>query len=153
MSLAQGWTASNQTTPNEVHETGGNDYRISHSVLTEGPTVAVSNSEDDGNLETIRDVVTPEKVHSTSHSTSASPGSTSPKDKDPPTRRPNADPSRVRKHNQRIFFYDYDALRMYGLIFSAVLFTLGILILTCGRCKNSISCGRKERRKYNVRQL
>ncbi|XP_030067792.1 FXYD domain-containing ion transport regulator 5 isoform X4 [Microcaecilia unicolor] len=130
MSLAQGWTASNQTTPNEVHETGGNDYRISHSVLTEGPTVAVSNSEDDGNL-----------------------GSTSPKDKDPPTRRPNADPSRVRKHNQRIFFYDYDALRMYGLIFSAVLFTLGILILTCGRCKNSISCGRKERRKYNVRQL
>ncbi|XP_030067790.1 uncharacterized protein LOC115475873 isoform X3 [Microcaecilia unicolor] len=138
MSLAQGWTASNQTTPNEVHETGGNDYRISHSVLTEGPTVAVSNSEDDGNLETIRDVVTPEKVHSTSHSTSASPGSTSPKDKDPPTRRPNA---------------DYDALRMYGLIFSAVLFTLGILILTCGRCKNSISCGRKERRKYNVRQL
>ncbi|XP_030067789.1 FXYD domain-containing ion transport regulator 5 isoform X2 [Microcaecilia unicolor] len=138
MSLAQGWTASNQTTPNEVHETGGNDYRISHSVLTE---------------ETIRDVVTPEKVHSTSHSTSASPGSTSPKDKDPPTRRPNADPSRVRKHNQRIFFYDYDALRMYGLIFSAVLFTLGILILTCGRCKNSISCGRKERRKYNVRQL
>ncbi|XP_069461007.1 FXYD domain-containing ion transport regulator 5-like isoform X1 [Ambystoma mexicanum] len=55
-----------------------------------------------------------------------------------------------RKKNDELFHYDYKTLRIQGLLFALILFILGILILTCGRCRDASCCRKKtKRRAYN----
>ncbi|XP_029432181.1 FXYD domain-containing ion transport regulator 5-like isoform X2 [Rhinatrema bivittatum] len=131
----ESWTAGILTTENVRLETGRTDSQISLSLPTEDSATAGPTPEDDGNVGNTTNTAETHESHSVSHSTLTSP-----------------DLSKVRQHNERIFYYDYVTLMIYGLIFSAVLFILGILILTCGRCRNISSCQRKERRKYNITQ-
>ncbi|XP_029432180.1 FXYD domain-containing ion transport regulator 5-like isoform X1 [Rhinatrema bivittatum] len=148
----ESWTAGILTTENVRLETGRTDSQISLSLPTEDSATAGPTPEDDGNVGNTTNTAETHESHSVSHSTLTSPGYTSRKGGDSTTRRPTPDLSKVRQHNERIFYYDYVTLMIYGLIFSAVLFILGILILTCGRCRNISSCQRKERRKYNITQ-
>ncbi|CAH2318241.1 FXYD domain-containing ion transport regulator 6 isoform X1 [Pelobates cultripes] len=47
------------------------------------------------------------------------------------------------------FFYDYQCLSHWGLVFAFILFTLGIIVLFSDRC-NQCSCRRRQKRKYNI---
>ncbi|XP_069461008.1 FXYD domain-containing ion transport regulator 5-like isoform X2 [Ambystoma mexicanum] len=61
-----------------------------------------------------------------------------------------ADDTVERKKNDELFHYDYKTLRIQGLLFALILFILGILILTCGRCRDASCCRKKtKRRAYN----
>ncbi|KAE8594474.1 hypothetical protein XENTR_v10019661 [Xenopus tropicalis] len=52
-------------------------------------------------------------------------------------------------HDERLFYYDVDTLRLWGLVCALILFLLGILILMSDKCSRC-SCRRRQRRKYNV---
>lgn len=54
------------------------------------------------------------------------------------------------KKQENVFSYDYQTLRIQGLILAAIFFVTGILVLTCGSCTCASCCrNRKKRRAYN----
>lgn len=68
---------------------------------------------------------------------------------------PSADPSTTiktpdkRNEQDRIFIYDYDNLRNWGLICALILCIIGFLVLMSDRCQG-ISCQRRQKQRYNV---
>ncbi|XP_018549498.1 FXYD domain-containing ion transport regulator 6 isoform X2 [Lates calcarifer] len=52
---------------------------------------------------------------------------------------PNAQDGKDGKKVENPFVYDYDSLRIGGLAFAVVLFTLGILLILSRRCRCSIN--------------
>ncbi|XP_073426574.1 uncharacterized protein [Dendrobates tinctorius] len=56
---------------------------------------------------------------------------------------------KLRKEYFEIFEYDYKSLRKWGLICALILCIIGILVLTCGRCRG-MSCRKRQKRRYNV---
>ncbi|XP_043936387.1 FXYD domain-containing ion transport regulator 5-like isoform X2 [Protopterus annectens] len=57
------------------------------------------------------------------------------------------------KTNDDSFSYDYDRVRRDGLICAAVLFVLGILIITTGRIHKGSRCRKRQRRTFEVTRL
>uniref|UniRef100_A0A1A7YDQ9 FXYD domain-containing ion transport regulator n=1 Tax=Iconisemion striatum TaxID=60296 RepID=A0A1A7YDQ9_9TELE len=55
-------------------------------------------------------------------------------------------------YGDEAFTYDYESLRIAGLIFAGVFFVLGILILTCGNISKVPRCHKKSSKSYRVVQ-
>ncbi|KAK3561080.1 hypothetical protein QTP86_026358 [Hemibagrus guttatus] len=53
----------------------------------------------------------------------------------------------------KAFKYDYSSLRQVGLTIAAVLFVLGILVITCGKIRCSRRCHVNKGRSYDVTRI
>ncbi|XP_077113508.1 uncharacterized protein LOC143768743 [Ranitomeya variabilis] len=56
---------------------------------------------------------------------------------------------KLRTEHDENFSYNDRSLRTWGLICALILSVIGILVLTCGRCRGT-SCRKRQKRRYNV---